>query len=454
MPNPFFVAFGTAAFFIAAAGTASAAISAQEAARLGKDLTPMGAIRAGNEEGSIPKWTGGITEPPAGYKVGDHHPDPYADDQIRFTITAANMDQYADKLTEGHKAMFRTYPDTFRMHVYPTRRSFSAPERIYEATKRVAQTATLAEGGNGVRGALVGVPFPIPSSGIEVIWNHILRWRAVSGERFYGQAPVTRNGSYTLVQFSDRIAVPYAYEGITEEELDNVIIFFKEKTVAPPRLAGRVLLVHETLDQARENRKAWVYNPGQRRVRRAPNVAFDNPRSGADGLMTSDQYDMYNGSPERYNWELVGKKEMYVPYNSYKVHSDSLKYDQILKPLHVDPDLLRYELHRVWEVRATLKEGTRHVYKTRVFYIDEDSWQALVVDQYDNRDEIWRVSEGHGINYYDVKNFWTTLETHYDLQSGRYLAFGLDNESGMYDLSVKLDKSEFTTGALRRAGTR
>ena len=64
------------------------------------------------------------------------------------------------------------------------------------------------------------------------------------------------------------------------------------------------------------------------------------------------------------------------------------------------------------------------------------------------------MSEGHGINYYDVKNYWTTLETHYDLQSGRYLAFGLDNESGMYNLSVKLDKSEFTTGALRRAGTR
>ncbi len=414
----------------------------------------MGAEKAGNADGTIPEWTGGITDPPAGYSPGDHHPDPYADDQVLFTITAQNADQYADRLTEGHKAMFAAYADTFRMNVYPTRRSFSAPQRIYDATRQVATTARLAEGGNGVNGALVGVPFPIPKSGIEVIWNHILRWRAVGGERFYGQAPVTRNGSYTVVQFSDRIAVPYVYEGMTEEELNNVIIFFKERTVSPPRLAGRVLLVHETLDQAKENRKAWVYNPGQRRVRRAPNVAFDNPRSGADGLMTSDQYDMYNGSPERYNWELVGKQEMYVPYNSYKVHSDSLKYDDILKPLHVDPELLRYELHRVWVLRATLKEGTRHVYKTRTFYIDEDSWQTLVVDQYDNRDEIWRVSEGHGINYYDVKNYWTTLETHYDLQSGRYLAFGLDNESGMYNLDVQLDKNEFTTGALRRAGTR
>lgn len=433
---------------------AAAAIPPEQAARLGQDLTPMGAERAGNAEGTIPAWTGGITEAPAGYQPGDHHPDPFADDEILFTITAENYNDHTDKLTVGHIALFEAYPETFKMHIYPTRRSFSAPERIYEATRKIAVTAELAQNGNGVRGAVIGVPFPIPSSGIEVIWNHILRWRAASGERFYGQAAVTRNGDFTLVQFSDQIAVPYTTPGITEEELDNVIIFFKEKTVAPARLAGRVLLVHETLDQDKENRKAWVYNPGQRRVRRAPNVAFDNPRSGSDGLMTSDQYDMYNGSPQRYNWELVGKREMYVPYNSYKVHSDKLKYSDYIYPLHANPEHLRYELHRVWVVESTLKDGMRHVYKRRTFYVDEDSWQILVVDVYDNRDQLWRVSEGHGINYYDVKNFWTTLELHYDLQSGRYLAFGLDNEAGMYNLSVSIPKEEFTTGALRRAGTR
>lgn len=434
---------------------AAAAISPEEAARLGQDLTPMGAEKAGNGK-EIPEWTGGITTPPAGYKPGDHHPDPFADDEIVMTITAANYQEegIADRLTVGHKGLFEAYPDTFRMHVYPTRRSFSAPDHIYDATKKIATTADLIENGNGVTGALMGVPFPIPSSGVEVIWNHILRWRAESGERFYGQAAVTRGGDFTLVQFADQISVPYALPGMTEEELDNVIIFFKEKTVAPARLAGRVLLVHETLDQAKENRKAWVYNPGQRRVRRAPNVAFDNPRSGSDGLMTSDQYDMYNGSPQRYNWELVGKKEMYVPYNAYKVHSNKLKYKDYIKPLHADPQYLRYELHRVWVIDATLKDGMRHQYRRRTFYIDEDSWQILAVDIYDNRDELWRVSEGHGINYYDVKNFWTTLELNYDLQSGRYLAFGLDNETGMYDLSASIPKEEFTTGALRRAGTR
>lgn len=435
------------------ASPALAEVSAEQAARLGKDLTPLGGEMAGNADGSIPPWTGGITEAPAGYKPGDHHPDPFADDQPLFTITAANMAQYADKLTAGHKALLERYDD-YKMIVYPTHRSASAPQRIYDATKKIATTAQLAEGGNGVTGAIAGIPFPIPSNGLEVIWNHILRWRAVSGSRFYGQAAVTPAGKYTLVEFSDKIIVPYAMEGMTVEGLNNVIIYFKEQTVAPARLAGRVLLVHETLDQTKEYRKAWVYNPGQRRVRRAPNVAFDNPRSGSDGLMTSDQFDMYNGSPERYNWELVGKKEMYVPYNSYRLHSNKLKYDQILQPSHIDQNLARYELHRVWVVDATLKEGLSHQYKRRTFYIDEDSWQVLVVDQYDKSDKIWRVSEGHGINYYDVFNYWTTLETHYDLESARYIAFGLDNESQMYRLDVVHNLEDFTTTALRSQGVR
>ncbi|MEM6639253.1 MAG: DUF1329 domain-containing protein [Pseudomonadota bacterium] len=432
---------------------ASAAIGADQAERLGKDLTPLGGIKAGNDDGTIPSWEGGITTPPASFKPGDHHPDPYADDKPLFTITRANMAEYADKLTVGNKALLEKYDD-YKMVVYPTRRSASAPQRIYDATKRIATTANLAEGGNGVTGAVIGVPFPIPSNGLEAIWNHILRWRAESGSRFYGQAAVTPGGQYQVVEFSDEIMVPYSMEGMTEEKLDNVIIYFKEKTVAPARLAGRVLLVHETLDQNKEYRKAWVYNPGQRRVRRAPNVAFDNPRSGSDGLMTSDQYDMYNGSPERYNWELVGKREMYVPYNAYKLHSEDLKYEQILQPGHIDQNFARYELHRVWVVEATLKDGLSHQYKRRTFYLDEDSWQALVVDQYDKSDKIWRVSEGHGINYYDVKNFWTTLETHYDLQSARYIAFGLDNEADMYQLDVKHKKRNFTQQALRSSGVR
>ncbi len=437
---------------------AVAEISADEAARLGQDLTPFGAIRAGNDAGTIPAWEGGLkSQAEAGFpdfKTGGHHPDPFADDEVLYTVNAANMAQYEGVLTETHKALLKTYPDYF-MNVYPTRRSAAAPQRIYDATVRIATTAKLIEGGNGVTGGTVGIPFPIPQNGTEAIWNHILRWRTLSAERAIGQSAVTREGSYTMVKFIDNYLAPYAMEGITEQELDNVIIYFKQRVAAPARLAGEVLLVHETMDQNKENRRAWLYNPGQRRVRRAPNVAFDNPRTASDGQATADQLDMFNGSPERYDWTLVGRKEMLVPYNDYKIHSSSLKYTDILKPLHVDQSLVRYEMHRVWVVDANLKEGTRHIYKRRTFYIDEDSWQVLVVDCYDTRDQIWRVQEGLGINYYDQPSYWTTLELVYDLQSGRYLAIGLNNEEPItYDFTKTYELSDFSPGSLRRTGVR
>ncbi|MHB8709435.1 MAG: DUF1329 domain-containing protein, partial [Desulfuromonadales bacterium] len=416
--------------------SALAALSADEAARLGKERTPLGAEKAGNADGTIPAWDGGITKPPAGYQKGKYHPDPFANDKPLFTITAANLEQYAAKLTDGQKAMLKAYP-SYKINVYPTRRSVSAPQRIYDATKAAATKAQLAPGGNGVLGVTAGIPFPIPQSGIEVVWNHILRWRGNAFERNFGVAPLTRGGDYTMVEFNEKGDFRYNREGLAEKDLNNIIAMFKQEIFAPARLAGRILLVHETLDQNKENRSAWLYNPGQRRVRRAPNVAFDNPKEGGDGLTTSDTVDMYNGSPERYNWKLVGKQELYVPYNSYKLHSGALKYKDILKPLHLNPEHLRYELHRVWVVEGTLKEGTSHIYKKRTFYVDEDSWQILAMDQYDSRGQLWRVSEAHCINYYEVPTFWSTVETHYDLQSGRYIAINLTNETAPFNFDVK-----------------
>ena len=450
---------GTALALAGLGGTALGAVSEEEAARLGADLTPMGAIQAGNEDGTIPPWEGGIKSPAdAGFpdfKTGGHHPDPYADDQILFTINADNYEQYADKLSEGHKTLFRAYGDTFSMNVYPTRRSAAFPQRIYAATRRNATTAELTGEGTGVTNATEGVPFPIPQAGVEVVWNHILRYRTDLAARNVGQAAVTRDGKYIMVKFADEFNAVYNHEGAREEDLNNVIIYFKQVVVAPARLAGEILLVHETLDQAKEHRRAWVYNPGQRRVRRAPNVAFDNPGTASDGLRTSDQFDTYNGSPERYDWELVGRKEIYVPYNSYQLHSNKLKYTDILKPRHINPEHARYELHRVWVIDATLKAGTRHIYKRRTFYVDEDSWQILLGDLYDNRDQIWRVQEGHAINYYDVPNLWTTVELSIDLQNGRYLALGLNNEEPKtYDFTITRTLKDYSPGALRRAGTR
>ncbi|MCC2615672.1 DUF1329 domain-containing protein [Aestuariibacter halophilus] len=438
------------------AATLQAKVSEAEAAKLGSELTPLGGEKAGNADGSIPAWTGGITSAPAGYSVGDFHPDPYADDKVLFTITAANYKEYADYLSDGQKKMFETYPDTFTMPVYQTRRSASNPEFVYEATKKNATTAELVQGGNGIKNAAVGVPFPIPQNGVEAIWNHILRYRGHAVTRNGGQAAVTASGDFNVIGFDEILLVKYSDKDATAEALleENILMKFKQKITSPARLAGTALLVHETMDQVREPRQAWTYNTGQRRVRRAPNIAYDAPGTASDGLRTTDDFDMFNGAPDRYTWELKGKKEMYVAYNNYKLHSNNANYGDILKPGHINPELTRWEKHRVWVVEANLKPEYRHVYQKRVFYIDEDSWQVQVADMYDNRGELYRVGVAYGVNYYEVPTQWSTLDVYHDLNSRRYLALGLDNEDRVYDFTVTPDDREFTPQALRREGIR
>ena len=432
---------------------AAAELPASQVARLGADLTPLGGERAGNASGTIPAWNGGITRPPRGYRRGEHHRDPFAGDRPLFVIDGSNVDAHRSRLSAGHQRMLELYP-SFNMKVYPTRRSASAPQRIYDATRRVAATAHLEDNGNGVGGAVIGIPFPIPANGLEAIWNHLLRYRGETVKCMMGQAAVTAGGDYTIVQFEVEAEVRYSLPGMTEAALDNTMMYFKQKVLAPTRLAGDILLVHETMNQVLEPRRAWTYNPGQRRVRRAPNVAYDNPGTTTDGLRTADQFDMFNGAIDRYDWKLVGKRELYVPYNSYQLHSDELSFSDILTPRHINPDHLRYELHRVWVVEATLAAGARHTYKRRTFYIDEDSWQILVADIYDTRDRLWRVSEGHVINYYENPLIWPTLEVHYDLQARRYLALGLDNEFPMCAMDARIRSRDFTVSALRREGRR
>ena len=264
-----------------------AKITADEAAKLGAELTPLGGEKAGNADGSIPAWTGGITSTPPGYSAGDFHPDPYAGETPEFVITAANYQQYADQLSEGLKKMFQTYPDTFKLPVYKTHRSASNPQFVYDATKENATRATLLDDGNGMAGAAVGIPFPIPANGLEAIWNHIARYRGPAVQRNGGQAAVTAGGDYNVIGFDEQLLIQYSQANATPESLleNNVLFMFKQKVTEPARLAGTALLVHETLDQVKEPRKAWTYNTGQRRVRLAPNIAYDTPGTAADGVL-------------------------------------------------------------------------------------------------------------------------------------------------------------------------
>ncbi|MFT0621203.1 DUF1329 domain-containing protein [Ectopseudomonas guguanensis] len=432
-----------------------AAVSPDEAAKLGNTLTPVGAEMAGNADGSIPAWTGGLPANAGAVDPRGFLADPFANEQPLFTITAQNVDQYKDKLTPGQLAMFKRYPESYKMPVYPTHRSASLPAAVLEATKQNAVNTNMVEGGNGLENFQTANPFPIPQNGLEVIWNHITRYRGGSVRRLVTQATPQPNGSYSLVYFQDEFVFRDALTDYDSSKSSNVLFYFKQRVTAPSRLAGNVLLVHETLDQVKEPRLAWLYNAGQRRVRRAPQVSYDGPGTAADGLRTSDNLDMYNGAPDRYDWKLEGKKEIYIPYNAYKLDSPSLKYSDIIKAGHINQDLTRYELHRVWHVTATLKSGERHIYAKRDFYIDEDTWQAALIDHYDGRGTLWRVAEAHAQYYYDKQVPWYTVETLYDLLSGRYLALGMKNEEKQaYDFNYKAASSDFTPAALRQAGVR
>ncbi|PCJ45815.1 MAG: outer membrane lipoprotein-sorting protein [Moraxellaceae bacterium] len=427
-----------------------------QAKKLGAELTIVGAEAAANADGTIPAYTGGITEAPACYTGGSFLCNPFPDDKPLFVITAANAEEYKDKLSAGQLAMFKTYPDTYTMPVYQSRRTASLPTSVLDATKENAAKTTLASGGFGLKDYTVrGYPFPIPNDGNEAIWNHIVRYRGEAASRITGQATPQVNGAFNVVIFQDEFSFRHGLKDMAPGKDENVLFYFKQKVKSPARLAGNVLLVHETIDQVKEPRKAWVYNAGQRRVRRAPQVAYDGPGTAADGLRTTDNFDMYNGATDRYDWTLVGKKEMYIPYNNYKLDEKGLKYKDIIHAGHINPEYTRHELHRVWVVEAKLKSGTRHVYGARTFYIDEDTWQIAIIDHYDGRGNLWRVAQAYEMLYYQAQVPWYALETLYDLNAKRYLALGLENEE---PVGVVFDKRyssvEYKPAALRQSGVR
>ncbi len=436
------------------AGLAQAAVSADEAAKLGTALTPIGAEKAGNAAGTIPAWDGGNTKIPSGFVAGGHYPDPYSDDKSLFTIDGTNADKYKDNLTPGQMALLKRYPD-WKMKVYPTRRSAAYPAGIYAETKANATKVKLVQGGNGIEGTTGGVPFPIPKDGLEAIWNHLTVYKGDTYATSWAQAPVTAGGDFNLVKFDYEYDFVYGNQQKKPEQRQaNQLFYFLQSIKEPPRLAGSILLVYDFVNAAAEPRKAWTYNPGQRRVRLAPNVAYDNPGTAADGLRTNDDFFMYNGAVDRYNWTLVGKKELYIPYNDYKINGPTVKVKDVLQAGHVNGDLARYELHRVWVVEAKLKEGTSHIYKRRTFYLDEDSWVIHIEDKYDNRDQLWRVDELHSYGYYDVPFLAPGLEVKHDLQANRYVALSIRNEESKVYQRIVRTPADFTPDTLRTKGIR
>jgi Protein of unknown function (DUF1329) len=423
------LACAVAAALLGVAAPASAKLTAAEAARLGADLTPVGAEKAGNSDGTIPAWTGGLCTPPAGWNAAQGYTDPFASDKVLFTITKANAAQYKDKLTPGTLAMLNKY-ETFKMNVYTTRRTACLPQEAYDVIKQMATQIDL--NGFGFTGGFSYTPFPIPKNGLEAIWNHVPRYLGGGVDRQFNAFPVRASGDYYKIGTEER----RVFFRNLDQPKDNLLGVFMSRFLAPATLEGTVFLVHEPIDQVKETRSAWIYNSGQRRVRRAPDLSYDNVNDGTEGLRTTDQFDAFNGAPDRYDWKLVGKED-------------------IIRKNTPNADLMRYELHRVWEVEATLKPGSKHIYGKRTFYLDEDSWTVLYEDAYDSRKQLWRVSIHPLIQFYDAKVPWYRANIWHDLNNGSYLLSNLDNEIKMpWSFGDKAAWSDFQPDSLRRSGTK
>jgi len=445
-----------AACLACAWGLAAAAATDAEVAPLGKDLTPVGAEKAGNKDGSIPEWTGGITKPPAGWKAGQKRIDPYKDDKPLFSIDAGSADKYKDKLSEGQMALLKTLKG-YRMDVYPTRRSCGFPDFVYERTKTNAKEAKLAANGWGLEKAIgAAVLFPIPKAGAEAMWNHKLRYQGEGRIEYYSTIFSSKSGDFTPLVQDQWVTIPFhSRNNKGVDEVGGVEMKLLNAVVSPAARTGELILAHWSMNAASD---AWLYFPGQRRVRRAPTFAYDNPVPGYENLETVDQYPMYAGAMDRYDWKLVGKQELYIPYNSWKWVDKGRKYKDIYGPDYVNRDLVRYELHRVWKVEATLKEGMRHIFPKRIFYLDEDSWGIMVVDNYDAQGKVWRVQESSLIVAPEIPACVAQENMGYDLNVGRYIAENATQERPETDWLAgregRIEKSRFNPDELRRVGDR
>ncbi|HKE41654.1 MAG TPA: DUF1329 domain-containing protein [Casimicrobiaceae bacterium] len=434
----------------------SAAVSADEAKQLGTTLTAVGAEKAGNKDGTIPEYAGGLTTPPAGFQAGSGiRPDPFASEKPRLTIDGKNAAQHADKLTEGTKELLKRYP-TMRIDVYPTHRTAAVPKLVLENTAKNAVGAKTADGGVTLENVVAGYPFPIPKSGYEVMWNHIMNYKGLGWDAKFDSYNVDSAGVPTLSTTGEAWWSWPIYDPKKTGLINTTDPFWLVKLdyLGPPRRNGEGLLIWDTLNPIKQGRRAWQYLPGQRRVKLAPDIAYDTPNPGTAGASTYDDASLFNGAMDRFEFKLIGKKEMYVPYSNYKLTYAKSTAD-ITKPNHLNPDFVRWELHRVWVVEGTLKPDKRHIYSKRTYYIDEDTWNAVVSDEYDGRGQLYRAGYSFQSQSYDAMAPWEDTTAYYDFSSGLYALSAITGPYfGVKYMSEPKAQTFWASEALAGAGIR
>lgn len=404
-----------------AIGTVQAA--EKDPALLGTTLTPLGGEVAASADGVIPAWT-----PPGpqdngwsyGQVRGQHWK--FKGDKPLYSIDANNVAQYASKLSPGQVELFKKVPG-YRMDVYPTRRSCGVPDFVAENTKKNSGFAKLDASGLALEEAYVpGIPFPQPTTGAEAMWNMKMRYRGLGlemrGDRV-GVSPRKNGGDWLRSSLDMFIHTGWGEKGsalfssTNRMEVESYFLYQE-----PAALAGQAGVV---TTEAGEETTTFYYFPGQRRVRRMPAYSYDAPQIGLDNQVTVDESNMFFGPLDRFDWKLVGKQELLVPYNAFGAYDTSAKIEEVTQKDFVAPESRRYELHRVWVVEASVRQGMRHQAPKRQFYIDEDSWNLLVAVDYDKQGQIWKVRESFPIPVYETGSCDMVANVQFNLLDGRYL---------------------------------
>ncbi|MFJ4067825.1 DUF1329 domain-containing protein [Pseudomonas sp. NPDC089996] len=439
---------------LAALNAAHAAVTPDQAAKLGKSLTTLGADQAANADGSIPAYQGGLLTPPASYQSGaSMRPDPFASEKPLLVIDGKTAEQYKGQLTATTLELLKRFP-TMRVDVYPTHRSVALPQAVLDNTLKNATSARSQEGGTAVDNVLPGIPFPIPQNGAEAMWNFLLRYQGVSMTAKYDSWNVDAAGKASL-STTGQANISYPIYEDMSKPIGAKDTYYQMKLVytGPARRAGEAMMLRDAANPLVQPRSAWQYLPGQRRVKLAPNLAYDTPNPGTSGSGTYDDVFVFNGALDRYEWTLVGKQEMYVPYNTYQLtYNTDVK--QLTTPNHLAPQFVRWEKHRVWVVEGKLKDGARHIYQKRRFYLDEDSWVALASDQYDARGQLYRGSFAFLTQSYDKQTPDATPFMIYDLVGGTYNLNGVVGAYGGIRYIDPLSKAQWSPESLAGNGIR
>ena len=437
----------TVLLIIAVAASAKAEVSATEAQALKSTLTPVGAERAGNQAGTIPAWNGG-------YAVSGRS-ESFALEKPVLVLTPRNFREHADQLPEGAKFLFQKYP-SYRMDVYPTHRTASAPAWVYDNIFRNATRAHAASDGivAGVEGAAGGIPFPIPKNGFEAMWNHLLAFWGPARELHASTYVVSADGTMEKSSsYRETADFPYYYRDATPESFGGYYFKTLHLQDAPADRIGQGYLNWQPIDIRRTRFAAWRLLPGEHRARKAPSISYDVPDPDAGGFESLDEYYLFFGGLDHYDFKLVGKKEMFVPYNNNRLTTRPVR--ELLGPRHANPDDIRYELHRVWVVEGTLAKGQHDIVAHRRLYLDEDTWMAVYSDSWDERGVLWKFGQASMVVVPELPAVIIGPQFVYDFELGGYLyGFSWNEDPAGYKVTAPHPASLFTPDSMSARAVR